>query len=734
MKKPFIFFLMVFSFSQAFGQDKVIHLKFIEGGEFKIDGKLDEPFWQEATPISDFWEYFPYDSVIADKKTIVRMLYDKKYIYIGVTVETDTKDYRIMSLKRDYDSQSNDIDHLNLIFDTFGDATNAFLFGITPFGVMREALVSNGGQENGDIDFIWDQKWLAETEVYDDYYTAEIRIPFASLRYKRETQKWRFNLNRFDAAKNKQYTWIRTQQNQKMFNLAYMGDMVFEKPLKKRRTPFTIIPYALYESRADHTKEPKFTSSKPSFGGDAKVPVGNSMNLDLTINPDFSTTDVDEGKTNITRFELNLPEKRQFFLDNSDLFGKFGEKDVNPFFSRRIGIEKDTAGQDYYIPIYFGARLSGKITKNLRFGFLDVQVSDDPENNIPSYNDMVVVAQQRVLKWSNVGFIFGNRMAINPGDSIKESDMFSRMLGTEFNLYTKGNVWTGKAYYQRAFSPGDVSDENAAGGFVQFSKRIMNLRLNATWVQKNYNPELGFVKRKDDLRFNPVLSFYFYPKNKKSRVNRYEVIPKGTTRWLASTYQSSDWNYGVEAKIKYKSGAELKTDIQDRYTYLFEPFDPTKVPGAEPLPVGGYRYFDAYLRYATTGRQDLYFNAKITAGTYYNGEKISLESTVRWRLQPFLFVRMKVTYDYIKLPEPYSTSSVLFVNPTIEVTFSKKLFWTTDIQFNSQNANLGINSRFQWRYAQMSDFFIIYVDNYRTDDFGPKTRGLFVKLTYWLNI
>ena len=737
--KEILLFTFIFIFSlPVFSQEKEITVRYIEDVEIQIDGEINEPVWQEIVPVSDFWEFFPQDSIPAKNKTEMKMIYDAKFIYIAVTVHTGTNDYRTMTLKRDYSTQTNDIDHLNFIFDTFSDATNAFLFGITPYGVRREGLISYSDK----VDLNWDQIWHGEVKLFDGYYTTEIRIPFSSIRYKKDVRSWRFNLNRFDATKNTRDTWVTTPANQLIYNLAYMGEMVFEKPLEKRRTPFTLIPYAMYEFQGDYFEGTKL--HKPKIGGDVKIPIGNSMNLDLTINPDFSTTDVDEGRTNITRFELRLPERRQFFLDNADLFGRFGEDNINPFFSRRIGVAKDTFGNDFYIPIQFGARFSGKVTEDLRVGLLDAQVSDNEQYDVPSTNDLVFVAQQRIFKRSNVGILFANRMVVNASESVEDSELYSRVLAAEFNLFSEGNKWTGKYYFQKAFSPGIEDEDMATGGFLQYNIRKHKFRLNASMVGKEYNPALGFVLRRDDIRINPDLTFYFYPKDEISKVFRYELIAKGTGRWRASTGQSSDYDIGLQGLISFKVGANLRMEGYHRYTYLFNPFDPTRTPGADPLPVGGYKYNDISFRYTTTGRNALYFQANVTGGGYFSGNKLSAQATVRYRLQPYLFALLKVNYDYIVLPDQQTTSSVIYVNPSFEVTFNKKLFWNTDIQFNSQNKNLGINSRLQWRYTRLSDLYIIYVDNYQTSSyetssyetngFALKTRGIYVKVSYWLNL
>ncbi|MEP2280013.1 DUF5916 domain-containing protein, partial [Maribacter sp.] len=299
------------------------------------DGVLNEPVWATAGKANEFWQYFPLDTVQSKKQTEIKMLYDESNLYVGITVYTAGSDYSIQSLKRDF--RAGNSDNITLLFDTFNDGNNAFLFGINPYGVRREGLVSGGGLNLNGFTISWDVKWRGDSKIYDGYYTAEMTIPLTAFKFKEGETKWRFNSYRFDTQSNENSTWTNIPQNQNIYGLTFMGDMIFEKPLGKYRTPLTIIPYVNLGSRKDF--ELNDSETKVDVGGDAKIAIGNSMNLDITVNPDFSQVEVDDQVTNLTRFEVSLPEKRQFFIDNSDLFGSFGGgRDANPFFSRRIGI------------------------------------------------------------------------------------------------------------------------------------------------------------------------------------------------------------------------------------------------------------------------------------------------------------------------------------------------------------------------------------------------------------
>ena len=288
--------LLSISVAKAQYENKSFTIKHISE-TIVADGQLDEPIWQIAESANEFWEYFPLDSVQARKQSEIKMLYDDKNLYIGIKAYSSGKNYATQSLKRDFRGSGSD--SFSLVFDTFNDGTNAFLFGINPYGVRREALIANGGTSRDDFNLSWDVKWRGDSKIYNDYFTAEMIIPLTSLKFEEGATKWRFNSYRIETQSNERSTWTRIPQNQLIYNLAFMGDMVFEKPLGKSRTPLALIPYINGLSQKNFETEKSINTLK--FGGDSKVSIGNTLNLDITINPDFSQVEADDQVTNLDR-------------------------------------------------------------------------------------------------------------------------------------------------------------------------------------------------------------------------------------------------------------------------------------------------------------------------------------------------------------------------------------------------------------------------------------------------
>ena len=288
-----------------------------------LDGVLDDAGWQNVEVASQFHQFFPYDSSLANAQTEIWLTYDEQFIYVGAKMyNLGPRKYVTPSLRRDYRGEAND--GVSVVFDTFKDRTNGFVFGVNPFGVQREGLVSNGGAiGRDDFTLNWDNKWYSEVKIYDDYWIAEMAIPFKTLRFKENLSSWNVNFYRIDSQYAERSTWSPIPRNFDIINLAFNKELIWDKPLQKPGGNVSVIPYVAGNSQRNF-EEGTPTENKLQFGGDAKIGVGPALNLDLTVNPDFSQVEVDEQVTNLDRFEIFFPERRQFFLENADLFANFG--------------------------------------------------------------------------------------------------------------------------------------------------------------------------------------------------------------------------------------------------------------------------------------------------------------------------------------------------------------------------------------------------------------------------
>lgn len=715
------------SFSQA---DKSFSVKLISES-IQLDGALDEPFWENADGPHDFQQYFPSDSILAENQTDIKMVYDNKTLYIGIRVESVGDDWVIPSLRRDFRASGND--NVNLVFDTFNDGTNAFMFGINPYGVQREVLISGGGLDLRGFNTAWDVKWKGESKRYSGYYTAELAIPLTSFKFKEGETKWRFQCYRFDMQSNERSVWYNVPQNQLVISLAFMGDMFFEEPLGKSRTPVALIPYINTISEKDFESDVGDTRLK--VGGDAKVSIGNGMNLDITLNPDFSNVEVDDIITNLTRFEIGLPERRQFFVDNSDLFGSFGgSRDANPFFSRRIGIARDTADNNIENRIIGGVRLSGKLNEDWRLGFLNIQTDEDIANEIASNNNMMFALQKKVFSRSNIGMFLINKQSFKDYDFLTREEEYNRVVGMDYNLASKDNSWFGKFYLHKSFQPDDNTGNFSSGAFIGRNSRRFNFFHDMAYIGEDFQSDLGFIPRKDIFKTATSAEVVFWPKSDVINSHGFEVFPIITWR-PGLDFKQTDHVYNLNWNVNFQNQAMGGLGFSNSFIFLTEPFDPTNTDGAVELPGNQGYYFNSVTAAYESNRANVFaVEAETSVGRFFNGNRFSFMGQFNLRLQPKALISLALNYDKLSLPAPYSSADLWLVSPRFEFTFSKSLFWTTILQYSNQRDNLGINSRLQWRFAPLSDLFIVYNDNYFVNAFAPRYRSINLKFTYWLNI
>ncbi|WP_157494154.1 DUF5916 domain-containing protein [Fulvivirga imtechensis] len=706
----------------------------------KLDGSVNDEVWTKTSIAGNFIQNFPVDSVPATSQTEVMFLFDDEHLYIGGVCRIPTvKKPVIQSLRRDFNASLNE--SVRILFDPYDDHTNGFAFGLSSLGVQYEGLVTNGQSVSTD----WDNKWYSEVVMYDDRWEFEIAIPFKTLRYNADSETWNIILLRNDLTNNERSTWAPVPQGYETTSFAFSGKLVFDHPLPKPGLNISLIPYLSAAANKNHYENGE-TLSDFDAGFDAKVGVSASLNLDLTVNPDFSQVEVDRQVTNLSRFEIYFPERRQFFLENQDMFGEGGFRESRPFFSRRVGIARDTAGNNVQIPIQFGARLSGKIGKNWRIGMLSmntkaedgVQLTGAANREgtywLPAQNYSVAVVQRKVFSRSNIGAFMVNRQALDyeSNEDISTTTQYNRVVGVDYNLFSADGKWEGDFFYHRSIDEGNNNKAFSNGAFLMYNNTNLTVAFIGSSIGEDFNAELGFVPRKDIIELRTFDSYRFYTPAGASVNNHGPGIDFGYI--TDQGFNKTDLSYNISYGIRFENTAALSFGSEYRYEKLRATFDPTRT-GGEELPEGsGFSWRTYGATFNTDTRRLFSVEGEASFGGFYNGDRINVFAQFNYRYQPFGSIALLIDYNDIDLPAPFNDAQFWLIGPRIDLTFTDKLFLTTFVQYNEQQDNVNLNARFQWRYKPVSDIFVVYTDNYFPGHFEVKSRALVFKITYWLNI
>jgi hypothetical protein len=732
--KPLYLFVAFFIFqTHIFAQKSVYQLRAQKTDtKVSLDGVLSESVWENAKTAERFFQNFPYDSSFAKLQTEVKIAFDDNFIYVAAICWQKKEDYVITSLRRDFGTDDNDF--FAVYFDTFQDKTNGFAFAVNPMGVQQEGLLSDGGNGGSQID--WDNKWYSAVTQNPEYWGVEMAIPLKTLRYKADATEWNINFGRASRKANEVSSWMPVSRNFRVSNLGFTGKLLFDEPLPKPGGNISIIPYVTASHSENYITHNNKTSA--NVGGDAKIAVSPSLNLDLTINPDFSQVEVDRQVTNLDRFEIFFPERRQFFLENADLFARFGFSRIRPFFSRRIGIGFDTTTKTIVQnPILYGARLSGKVNKDWRIGLLNMQTGTQREKGILGDNYTVAAFQRTVFKRSNVGGIFVNRQ--RTADSLNNFTLntndFNRLVGLDYNLFSQDNKWNGKIFYHQQISPNPQIDQFAHAAYVAYNTTEWNIAWNHEYVGKNYRiNDIGYVQRNGLYRFEPIIYRNFFPKGNAARkVVRYQIGQYNNFYW-DTDFNLNDRTTSFTFNIIFKNTSYLETWYRNTYTRLFFAFDPSGTGGKKLETGTSYTNNWAEIFYRSDRRKLFSYGGFLGYGDYYNGKQLNPYAFLNYRFQPYGSIGLEADYYQIRLPEGYNNSDLLLLNTRLDISFNKNLFLTTFLQYNNQTENVNLNARLQWRFKPVSDLFLVYTDNYTSQDFSVKSRFIVLKATYWLNL
>ena len=674
-----------------------------------IDGTLEEPVWKLAMPATDFIAQSPRPGFPAQERTEVRVLYDDNNLYVGAyNYHSNVDDIVINELTEDFNFGQSDA--ITIVLDTLHDRRSAFMFIANPAGARRDIQVGNDGEANNPD---WDGLWDVKTQRTSDGWTAEFQIPFTTLRFTTaETQEWGFNVTRAMRGLNEESHWSPLPVRYRASKVSYAGTLRGIENISQGMN-LKVKPFALAgvtQTRIDGQMETtrSLTRLKDYDGGvDAKYSLTPSLTLDATYRTDFAQVEADQQQVNLTRFSLFFPEKRDFFLENSGTFN-FGPQNSNllPFFSRRIGLS--SAGTP--IPIVGGARVSGQIG-SYDVGFLGMK-TERLNPTIPSNNYLVGRVKRNLMRNSWVGGIVTNR------DSSTEGD-YNRVFGSDAHF--QFNRLEFDAYLLGSDTPGRTGNSQAQHLQTAWRDDELTINLERNAVQTNFNPEVGFIRRRDMTQ--SMGEFFYRPQFTSNPRVRNLTFGTKLDYYEAPNGKIETREHESTLGLDFKNNARADFRVTNTFDRLGTP---TKIQGIE-LPAGDYHYRDYSIGLNSNPSTKIIGNGSYNWGEFWNGHRRSFNGSLGLKPNYHLNVTMNYNRNRVELLNTVATTDL--VGARFSYGFNPRAFLNAFFQYNTETHEVSSNIRFNITYRPLSDLYIVYNDRRNTTSGLPLERAFIVKLT-----
>ena len=686
-----------------------------------IDGVVDDPVWELAPPITGFVQAEPSQGMPASEQTVVRILYDSGYLYVGVICyDSDPGEILVTDSRRD--SGMGDTDSFQMILDTYHDFQNGFVFGTNPAGIEFDGQVSDAGQGGrggraGDtavagsgsgFNLNWDGSWTVRTHVNEVGWMAEFAIRLRSLRYGDRPQTWGLNFQRNIRRKRETAYWAPIERAFNLYRLSSAGALEGLELDAPRN--FKVTPYTIGTATRDFGNEAETeTELDADFGLDVKFGVTPTLNLDITYNTDFAQVEVDEQIVNLTRFSVRLPEKRPFFLENAGMFA-IGSNDVELFFSRRIGI--DPSGLP--VPILGGARLSGKVGA-FNLGLLSMQTDDIPD--VTPQNSFTVARVSR--EFPNRSSLGGMVVSRDAAGAAALRDDWNRTWGLDGKLGI-GDYTNLQGFAARTETPGRRGLESAYNVLARYSQNGGTLRFRYTQVGDEFNPEVGFFNRfaYRQLQTGSFKNFRF-PNIPWLRELR--TLAFVNTYWNLDGFMESQ-TIQIDVNLDFESGWFFSPGIDIEQEGLTEPFEIS--PGVI-VPPGSYRHPEIDWRFDSDRSRALSFTSSLRVGGFYTGNQRTFGIGLVGRRGSKLTGSVTWNRSDVNLPQGEFVTNL--VRTRFSYSFTPWVSLQTLIQYNDQIQNWSGNFRFGWLSTAGTGLFVVYNETQGLDAVGPLSRTFVVK-------
>ena len=722
--------------------------------EIKIDGMLDEPVWQNVEPIRQLYQIQPDQGEPATEKSEIRILYDDKKLYFGFVFFDSEIDKIVANDMRRDSSGLRSNDYGFLLLDTYNDQRNAVFFRFTPVGGMEDTAVSNSG---GSLNTSWDIVWECRCRINEDNWTAEIAIPFSQLRFEQsEMMNWGLNFGREIARKREIAAWNeapKTYGGLAKYRTAYFGTLEGLEgiaPSKHLELLPYLLPGASYtsgvnEDEGDLVLDIKYGEAQIHRGNafaflkgglDLKYGVTPNLTADLTFNTDFAQVEADQEQVNLTRFSLFFPEQRPFFLEGASIFDvgipRPSFRRPPPlllFYSRRIGLAKGHA-----VPILGGGKMTGKIGP-YGIGILNVLTNtfkDDefqigqPSVDEPRTNYSVVRVNRDILEGSTVGGIFINK---------QNTDAYNRTAGLDFS-YRPTREINVQGLWARTFET-DIPDLSTASFDSRVSPksnafffggdwRTNLFRLDASYtdIGEDFNPEVGYIQRRDVRRFRGGGSYTPWPE--KFGIREIQIGPE-IDLVLTQENELETQEITFDTQFEFETGDDIGFEVKNTMENLDRNF---QIQGVS-IPVDDYNFTTLQISMRTSSSRMIAGQLQVEFGEFYSGTRRGFLIDATARPNAKLSIEPFIEFNRITLPDEEFDANAF--GGRVSYSFSTTLFTKVFTQWSTDRDMLSANFLVNYIYRPGSDVYLVFDQNYDTRDGGIKLLGWTVvgKMTYW---
>ena len=693
----------------------------------RIDGRLTDPVWETVEPITGFTQRELHEGTPATERTEVRILTDGQALYVGAWLY-DANAAGIVAGEKVRDGDISKSDYFGILLDTYHDRQNGFVFTTTPAAIEYDAQVVNEGEGGGiqlpgqtratagslgGFNINWDGTWTVATSVDSAGWYAEFRIPFTTLRYGAGAQQtWGLNLVRSIRRKSEESFWSFIPRQFSLMKVSHAGALQGVQVPSRR--VWTVTPYALGGVERNFATDPDATQ-RGDVGGEVKLGVTPSLTLDLTYNTDFAQVEVDEQRTNLTRFPLFFPEKRPFFLENAGIFSAGTPQAADLFFTRRIGI--DTAGQP--IPILGGGRLTGRIGD---FTVGALQIFTERRTGVQDAMSYSVFRVQRELAArSRIGVIAVQRLATaQTGD-------WNRVLGVDGRIGIR-DAWTIDWWGAASAVPGPDGDAGAYSARLGYQTGAWSNVARIIQVGRDFDPEVGFLNRGGGYRYYEAglqrnFRFPSFPLLKQWIPH---VNYRGYYR-LNGFWQEGRLHIDI-TEVELANGGRFGPEVNVEHQGLEQPF---AIASSVTLPTGSYDYTSLGWDFTTDPSAPLTMDLRLDVGGFYNGSRRGGAVTLGARRGSSLTTSLRVEYNDVRLDQGNFTRTL--IAPRIAYFFTPRIMLQTLVQYSNQAHAWTANARFGWLSAAGTGLFVVFNEGQEADGFfrwdRPQTRSLIVKYT-----